>query len=80
METKNADSFVLNELKDIQLENRLLVSPHSPGGGGLALLWSQDVSLSILSQTSNYIDTMATFKGVSFHITFVYGAPDISRR
>lgn len=80
METKNPDDFVLKELDSIQLKNHFLVSPHSPGGGGLALFWSQEVNVSILLHSNNFIDTLITFKGTSFHVSFIYGALDISRR
>ena len=80
METKNPDSFVLNELAPLHYDNHFLVSPHSPGGGGLALFWSQEVTVSILAQSHNYLDSLVTFKGNSFHMTFVYGEPKIPRR
>lgn len=80
METKNPDAFVISDLEPVLLENHFLVSPQSPGGGGLALLWSNDVSLTVLAHSQNFIDTQIDFKGASFHVTFVYGEPDIPRR
>ena len=76
METKTPDEMVLKELQFLQMDNQHIVKPHSPGGGGLFMGWKNDVQVTILSSTNNYIDTMITYKGVSFHSTFVYGEPD----
>ncbi|XP_048599654.1 uncharacterized protein LOC125579830 [Brassica napus] len=62
------------------MDNHFLVSPHSPGGGGLALLWSQEVDISILAQSHKFLDTVLKFKGANFSITFVYGEPEVARR
>ena len=76
METKTPVEMVLKELQFLKMDNQHIVKPHSPGGGGLFLGWKNDVQVTILSSTNNYIDTMITYKGVSFHSTFVYGEPD----
>uniref|UniRef100_A0A1J3II32 Endonuclease/exonuclease/phosphatase domain-containing protein n=1 Tax=Noccaea caerulescens TaxID=107243 RepID=A0A1J3II32_NOCCA len=52
------------------------VSPHSRGGGGLALFWKQDVDLEILSFCKDYFDTKVSINSISFFSTFVYGEPD----
>lgn len=80
MEMKNADDFVLQELKDLNYPNHKLISPHGIGGGGLALLWSQEISFTILSESHNFVDTVVEFKGINVNATFVYGEPDISKR
>ena len=80
METKNTDDKVLKELEDLSFDHHFLVSPHSPGGGGLALMWTNEVSISILSSSHNFIDTSVTYKDTSFNATFTYGEPDVSKR
>ena len=80
MEMNNADDFVLQELKDLNYPNHKLISPHGIGGGGLALLWSQEISFTILSESHNFVDTVVEFKGINVNATFVYGEPDISKR
>ncbi|CAL9230658.1 unnamed protein product [Arabidopsis halleri] len=57
-----------------------LVSPHSPGGGGLALLWKQHIDLEVLSACSNFIDTRIRAEGKTFFASFVYGEPDKTKR
>lgn len=80
METKNADEKTLKELQWLNPQNYYTVPPESPGRGGLILIWKNDITLSILSATKNYIDTNISFKGISFHSTFVYGEPEQTRR
>ena len=80
METKNSDNYVLQELQDLSYPHHTLISPHGVGGGGLALFWSQEVAISILSSSHNFIDTIVSFKGINVNATFVYGEPDISKR
>jgi len=80
METKNADELVIKTLDWMQYSSHFLVSPHSPGGGGLALYWKQDVELEVLSSCQNYLDTRIKAAGKQFFATFVYGEPDRSKR
>ncbi|KAF3575131.1 hypothetical protein F2Q69_00061054 [Brassica cretica] len=49
---------------DTSSQNNVPVDQES-GGGGLALFWSQEVTVSILAQSHNYLDTLVTFKGLS---------------
>ncbi|KAG7541952.1 Endonuclease/exonuclease/phosphatase superfamily [Arabidopsis thaliana x Arabidopsis arenosa] len=80
METKNSEESVIKTLQWMGYSDMKLVSPHSPGGGGLALLWNQTVSLQILSECHNFIDTRIEAEGKSFFATFIYGEPDQSKR
>lgn len=68
------------ELNKSNLLSQHLVSPHSPGGGGLALLWDKDIAIQILSSNHNFIDTYITYKMSKFFATFVYGAPEVQNR
>lgn len=43
METKNPDSFVLQELDFLASDNKHLVPPERPNSGDLALYWKQDI-------------------------------------
>ena len=79
-ETKNPDGVVMKELKGIMEDKYCMVSPHSPGGGGLLLTWKKDIDITIRSTSHNFIDTSITNKRISFHATFVYGEPDHSKR
>jgi len=72
METKNSDDFVLQKLHDLQFTSHKLVSPQGRGGG-LALLWKQNVDLEVLQDNLNFIDTRITAEGHSFFATFIYG-------
>ncbi|KAL1208231.1 hypothetical protein V5N11_034947 [Cardamine amara subsp. amara] len=80
METKNPDAFVLKELNWMGFSNYSLVSPHSPGGGGLALFWKQEIKIEISSANHNFIDTVIKYKNTTFNATFVYGEPDHTKR
>lgn len=79
-ETKIADSFVLKELDFLASDKHFLLPPSSPSSGGLALFWKPEVDVQILSSSQNYIDTLITYKGVSFHSTFRYGEPENTLR
>ncbi|CAE6215539.1 unnamed protein product [Arabidopsis arenosa] len=57
IETKNPDLAVEKSLEWMLYPSHFLVSPHSPGGGGLALYWKNDVDITILSPCQNFIDT-----------------------
>lgn len=80
METKNPDEVVLKKLQWSNFSNHLLISPHSPGGGGLALYWKQHIELEVLSSCHNFIDTIIKAEGKTFHTTFLYGEPDRTKR
>lgn len=64
----------------LNLEKHFEVPPHSPGGGGLLLIWKKDIEVSITRSSQNYIDTKIAYKGNTFQSTFVYGEPDHTKR
>ncbi|KAG7591058.1 Ribonuclease H-like superfamily [Arabidopsis thaliana x Arabidopsis arenosa] len=76
----NSDTVVTKELEPLQYQNIKIVSPHSPGGGGLALLWTDEVNLEVLQVSQHFIDTQITYKGKRFFATFIYGEPDKDKR
>lgn len=80
METRNQDSFVLDELKDLNYDSHHLVSPHGHGGGGLAIIWKNHVDVKVLSANHNFIDSVTKYKNTEFFCTFVYGAPEVTHR
>ena len=80
METKNPDEKVLEDLQDLRMDSYHIVSPHSPGGGGLYLGWKKDINLIVQSSSHNFIDTYITYKGSSFQATLTYGEPDHTKR
>lgn len=80
METKNSDEVVLKTLQNLKYTSCKLLAPQARGGGGLALLWNQEVEIEILSECSNFIDTCIKAEGKSFFMTFIYGAPEQSKR
>lgn len=58
---------------------RVLV-PSMGRSGGRALLRKRDVVVSLRSFSRNFIDASITVEEVCFHITGVYGEPDVSKR
>ena len=79
METKNPTETVLEDLKWRYPEKYYAVPPHSTGGG-VFLTWKPYIEVTIISATKNYIDTTISYKGLSYHTTFVYGEPDHTKR
>lgn len=57
-------------------DSHFLVSPHSPGAGGLVLFWKKKLDLEILSFCQQFLDTRITAKGKTFYATFLYGEPE----
>jgi len=80
METKNPNETTLTSLNWMNFSAHHLVPPHSPGGGGLALLWKHEVEVTILYSCNNFIDTKIKAAGKHFFATFIYGEPDRSKR
>ena len=44
------------------------------------MFWRPEIDIQILSSIQNYIDTLISFKGLTFHTTFIYGEPEITHR
>ena len=80
METKNNLDAIARTLNRLNIEKHHEVPPHSPGGGGLLLIWKSDIEVYVLVSTNNYIDTIINYKGNTFQTTFVYGEPDHTKR
>ena len=80
METKNPTTTVLNLLQGLNYPSHHLVEPHSPGAGGLALFWKNNIEVEILSSCPHFIDTRIKAKGREFYATFLYGEPDRTKR
>ena len=80
METRNVDDMVIKTQGWMQCPSHFLISPHSPGGEGLALFWKQEVEVEIISSCHNFIDTRIKAAGKHFFATFVYREPDRVKR
>ena len=74
------DDMVIKTQGWMQCPSHFLISPHSPGGEGLALFWKQEVEVEIISSCHNFIDTRIKAAGKHFFATFVYREPDRVKR
>ena len=54
--------------------------PHIGVGGGLALLWHENIDLAIKTYSPHHMDTLISFEGVEWCFTSIYGHPVITRR
>lgn len=79
-ETKNPDEKTLKDLQWLTLDNYHTVPPETPRSGVLFLYWKKEIELTVTSSTKSFIDTSISYKGNSFHATFVYGEPEQTRR
>ena len=80
METKNPPEFVMSKIESLNFASTYHIPPHSPGGGGLTLLWNSCLELNVISSCDNFIDTEITYKRKKFYATFTYGAPEHQNR
>lgn len=78
-ESKNSNEFVLSKVNSLGYVNHLLIPPQGLGGG-LVLLWKQEIQLEVLSSCQNYIDTSMTYEKKRFYATFIYGDIDKVKR
>lgn len=69
METMNQTTFVLSNIQSPEYNHHCIIPP-SGLSGGLALLWKNDIDLSVLDSSSNFIDTKIIYKRKAFFITF----------
>ncbi|XP_057443227.1 uncharacterized protein LOC130735144 [Lotus japonicus] len=85
METKRKD-HEMNRIRGMTgLANIISVSCDGDGSrraGGLALLWKNDVDISLLSMSNNHIDFIVTLSNdsLSWRATSVYGYPEHHRK
>lgn len=79
-ETKNPNTVVMQKIDSLGYHSHAFVSPHGIAGGGLALMWKQEIQLDIISSCINYFDTHISFEGKVFYSTFVYGDSDRATR
>lgn len=79
-ETKKPPEIVDEKLDILNFVSKFHVPPHSPGGGGLSLLWNSSIKIQILYSCDNFIDTEIEYKNKSFFATFTYGAPEQANR
>jgi len=71
---------VLHKLAcDLGFSN-VITQPPNGRSGGLALMWKNNVSLSLISQDERIIDTFVTYNNKSFYLSCVYGHPIQSER
>lgn len=79
METKNNDEFIKTKLHTLHYPHYFSI-PLAGTGGGLALLWKDNINIEILESSPNIIDTKVSFKGSYSFVSFVYGAPAVENR
>lgn len=58
---------------------QMLVSPRGRGGG-LILMWKEEVNVEVISSCIKYFDTKVTYEGKAFYATFIYGNPDKAKK
>ncbi|CAN6826168.1 unnamed protein product [Brassica oleracea] len=63
IETKNPNDFMLQKVAQLGYEEHNLVAPTGHGAGGLALLWKQEVKLTVIYSDANVLETMIEHEG-----------------
>ncbi|XP_023635799.1 uncharacterized protein LOC111829922 [Capsella rubella] len=75
METKQQDDVVRDVCGDLGFSNVVTVPPAGLSGG-IALMWSSCVSVSVISLSPNLVDTYVEINGFGFYLSCVYGNPN----
>lgn len=79
VETLNSCEILCKLACDLGYSNVITQLPCGRSGG-LALMWKNNVSLSLISQDGRLIDTHVTYNNKSFYLSCVYGHPVQSER
>ena len=80
METWSNEDYLEVLRCNLQVSNKLVVQ-NNKKGGGLALLWNDDLDVSIKSYSNNHIDAVINEgKPDAWRLTGVYGAPETQNR
>jgi len=56
--------------------DRVVTVPPDGLSGGIALMWKNCVSVSVLYQSPNLVDTFVNIIGFGFYLSCVYGHPN----
>lgn len=75
METKQKDEEVYKIYRGSYFTNHFTVPPEGLSGG-LALSWKDTVQLEVLYSSANVIDTKIVCNKKTFHVSYIYGAPN----
>ena len=80
LETKSNDEVIEKVRRKIQFAHKFVV-PRPNKGGGLALLWKEDIQLDVQTSSNNHIDAVVD-QGMddAWRITGFYGNPDSANR
>lgn len=79
VETLNPCDVLCKLACDLGYPN-VITQPPCGRSGGLALMWKNSVSLSLISRDERLIDAHVTYNNKSFHLSCVYGHPVQSER
>ena len=80
METKSNNEGIEKVFRKIQFAHKFVV-PHPNQGGGLALLWKEDIQLDVQSSSDNHIDAVVDLgMDDTWGIMGFYGNPDSANR
>ena len=80
METKSNSEVIEQVRRKIQFANKFVV-PRPNQGGGLALLWKEEIKVDVQISSDNHIDVVVD-QGMddAWQITGFYGNPDSASR